>query len=324
MTWMTAALALGCAAAVLPARAQTHAWPDKTVRLIVPAPPASSLDVIARALAERLKERWKQAVVIENKAGAGGMLGMDAVAKAAPDGTTLGVGFNGPIAFAPAMARKMAYDPARDLVPVVLTTIQPNVLAVPASNPAKDFAEFVAGAKKQGSSLSYGSVGIGSSSHLAMELLKATAGFEAVHVPYNGSPPAAASLAAGDTQMLLSTAPALLALVQAGKVRMVAVTSAQRYEGLKDLPTVAEAGYPGFEALAWNGLFAPAGTPAEVVAKVNADVTAVLAEPEVKALLQRQGLAIGAPGNPASFKTFIEAETRKWGAIIRKAGITTD
>lgn len=181
------ALAAGCAFAA--AAAQTG-WPAKPVRIVVPAPAGSSLDIIARTLGERLKDRWKQPVTIDNRAGAGGMLGMDAVSKAAPDGTTLGVGFNGPIAFGPYMYKKMPYQPAKDLLPIVLTTSQPNVLAVNASVPAKTLPEFVAWARQQGDKLSYGSVGNGSSSHLTMELLKAGAGFDAVHVPYAGSPPA--------------------------------------------------------------------------------------------------------------------------------------
>ncbi len=322
-TLARAAALLGLAATTsLPTAAQTS-WPDKPVRVVVPAPPASSLDVIVRTLGDKLKDRWKHPLVVENKAGAGGMLGMDMVAKAAPDGYTLGIGFNGPIAFGPHMVKKMPYDAGKDLLPVVLTTSQPNVLAVQAANPASNFAEFVAWAKKQGNKLSYASVGNGSSSHLSMELLRSVAGFDAVHVPYSGSPPAATSLAAGDTQALLAVAPALLPLVQAGKIKFIAVTSAQRLDGMKDLGTVAEAGYPGFEALAWNGLFAPAGTPPEVVARINADVNAVLADPDVRATFARQGLIIGG-GSTAEFKAFIDSESRKWGAIIKKVGITVE
>ena len=164
---------------------------DKPVRVVVPAPAGSSLDIIVRTLGDKLKDRWRQPVVVDNKPGAGGMLGMDAGRKARADGHTLGIGFNGPIAFGPHMYKKMPYDPAKDLVPVVLTTSQPNVLAVQASNPANTVPEFVAWAKKQAGKLSYGSVGNGSSSHLTMELFKSVAGFDAVHVPYAGSPPAA-------------------------------------------------------------------------------------------------------------------------------------
>ena len=319
MRSLTTAL-LSCAF-VAGAAAQT--WPDRPVRVLVPAPPASSLDVIVRALGERLKERWGQPLVVDNKPGAGGMLGMDVVAKAAPDGYTLGIGFNGPIAFSPFMVKKMPYDPARQLLPIVLTTSQPNVLAVAAANPARTLPEFVAWARTQGDKLSYASVGNGSSSHLTMELFKASAGIDAVHVPYAGSPPAAISLAAGETQALFAVEPALLPLIQGKRIRLIAATSLTRTEGLKDLPTVAESGYPGFEALAWNGLFAPTGTPADVVARINADVNAVLKEPALREQLAHQGLIVGG-GTPGEFKAFIEAEAAKWGAIIRKVGITTD
>jgi tripartite-type tricarboxylate transporter receptor subunit TctC len=297
-------------------------WPSRPVRIVVPAPAGSSLDVIARTLGDKLKDRWGQPVVVENRAGAGGVLGMDLVAKAG-DGHTLGVGFNGPIAFAPHMMRKMPYDPAKDLAPLVLATSQPNVLAVQASNPANTVAEFVAWAKAQGSKLSYGSVGNGSSSHLTMELFKGVARFEAVHVPYAGSPPAATSLAAGDTQALFAVAPALLPLIQAGRVKLIAATSLQRTDAMPDLPTFAESGYPGFEALAWNGLFAPAAMPAATVERINADVNAVLREPAVRELLHKQGLVPGG-GTSAAFKAYIEQESRTWGAIIRRNGITID
>lgn len=315
-----ATLVLACTAAFT---ASAQDWPDKPVRVVVPAPAGSSLDIIVRTLGDKLKDRWKQPLVVENKAGAGGMLGMDLVAKAAPNGLTLGIGFNGPVAFGPYMYKKMPYAPAKDLVPVVLTTSQPNVLAVQASNPANTLPEFVAWAKQQGSKLSYGSVGNGSSSHLSMELLKATAGFEAVHIPYAGSPPAGTSLAAGETQALLTVAPALMPLVQGNRVKLLAVTSAQRIDSMKTLPTVAESGYPGFEALAWNGLFAPAGTPAEIVSRINADVNAVLKDPAVRESFAKQGLVIGG-GTAAEFKAFIDSESRKWGAIIQRVGITID
>jgi tripartite-type tricarboxylate transporter receptor subunit TctC len=315
------ACALGVALAGGIARAQ--AWPDKPVRVVVPAPAGSSLDIIIRTIEPKLVERWKQPLVVENKAGAGGMLGMDVVAKAPADGHTLGIGFNGPIAFGPFMYKKMPYDPAKDLLPIVLTTSQPNVLAVSAANPAKTLPEFIAWAKTQGDRLSYGSVGNGSSSHLSMELFLADTGLKAVHVPYAGSPPAATSLAAGDTQMLFAVAPALLPLVQGGKVKFLAATSLQRAESLKDVPTVAEQGVPGFEALAWNGLFTAASTPAAVVERINADVNAALKDPAVQAAFVKQGLIVGG-GSAAEFKSFIERDSKKWGAIIEKVGIKLD
>ncbi len=303
--------------------ATAQSWPNKPVRVVVPAPAGSSLDIIVRTLGDKLKDRWGQPIVVENKAGAGGMLGMDVVAKAAPDGYTLGIGFNGPVAFGPHMYKKMPYDPAKDLTPIVLTTSQPNVLAVQASNPANTLPEFLAWAKNQGGKLSYGSVGNGSSSHLTMELLKSVSGIDAVHVPYAGSPPAATSLAAGDTQALFTVAPALLPLIQGGRIKLIATTSAQRTDGMKALPTVAESGFAGFEALAWNGLFTAAGTPTDVINRINADVNAAMADPAVREQFAKQGLIMGG-GSAADFRAFIDKEGRTWGAIIKKVGITID
>jgi tripartite-type tricarboxylate transporter receptor subunit TctC len=221
------------------------------------------------------------------------------------------------------MFKKLPYDPVKDLLPIVLTTSQPNVLAVPANHPANNLREFLAWAKLQGNKVSYASVGLGSSSHLSMELLKTTAGFEATHVPFNGSPPAALSVAQGETQALLAVEPALLALVQGGRLKLLAVTSPQRLAARPELPTVAEAGFPGFDALAWNGLFAPMGVSAEIVSRINADVNAALADPAVRQTLAKQGLIIGG-GSAATFKSFIGSESRKWGDIITKAGIKLD
>ncbi|MEJ8850063.1 tripartite tricarboxylate transporter substrate binding protein [Variovorax rhizosphaerae] len=316
----TFALLAGCAFG-LAASAQT--WPTKPVKLVVPAPAGSSLDFIARTLGDKLRERWKQPVLVENKAGAGGMLGMTAVAKAPADGYTLGIGFNGPIAFGPHMYKKMAYDPAKDLLPIVLTSSQPNVLAVAASHPAKTLPEFVTWAKKQGNKINYASVGAGSSSHLTMELFKSTAGFEATHVPFAGSPPAGISVASEETQALFTVAPALLPLIQGGRIRLLAATSLKRTETMKDLPTVAESGYPGFEALAWNGLFTAASTSPDLVRRINADVNEVMKEKGVREAFAKQGLIIGG-GSPDEFKTFIAAESLKWGAIITKVGISID
>lgn len=313
------------AAALLPLAfaASAQDWPTQSVKLVVPAPAGSSLDFIARALGKELSTQWGESVVVENKAGAGGMLGMTAVVKARPDGHTLGIGFNGPIAFGPYMYKQMAYDPAKDLLPIVLTSSQPNVLAVPASNPAKTLPEFVAWAKQQTQGINYGSVGAGSSSHLTMELFRSAAGFDATHIPFAGSPPAGLSLATGETQALFTVAPALLPLVAESRIRLLAVTSAQRMEGMKDIPTVQEAGYAGFESLAWNGVFAPAATPAAVADKINADVNAVMKKAEVRAAFAKQGLVIGG-GTAESFSSFIQAERNKWGPIIKKAGVRVD
>ena len=292
-------------------------WPSQPVRVVVPASPGSSLDVIARILGEKLRPRWNQPVVIEDKAGAGGMLGMNAVARATADGHTLGVGFNGPIAFAPHLYRHMSYDPAKDLLPIVLTTSQPNVLAVAASHPANDVAAFVAWAKQQDGKMLFASVGTGSSSHLTMELFRSVAGFGGTHVPYKGSPEAAMSVVTGETHAIFAVEPALLPFLQSGQLKLLAATGKERAGNLQNLPTVAESGYPDVASLAWNGLFAPAATPAAVVDKINADVNDALADSGVRELLLKQGLVAGG-GTPADFKALVEEESRKWGPLIQR------
>ena len=299
------------------------AWPNRPVKIVVPFAPGGTTDILARAIAPELTKAFGQPFVVENKAGAGGMLGVDVAAKAAPDGHTIAVGFNGPIAFAPFMYRKMPYNPAKDLSPVVMTTLQANVVAVNAALPVKTPQELVALAKQKAGKFNFASIGQGSSSHLTMELLLAEAGAQGTHVPFNGSPPAAMSVAAGETDALVAAAPALLPLARSGKLRLIAVTGRQRMESLKELPTLAESGLPNVESLIWNGLFVAAGTPDAVVQKINADVNAVLADPGVKATLEAQGLSAGG-GSVADFRQVVAQDTRRWGAIIQKIGLKLD
>jgi tripartite-type tricarboxylate transporter receptor subunit TctC len=312
------------ASASLSVAVPTHAqsWPNKPVKIVVPAPAGSSLDIVARLLGDKLKDKWGQQVVVEPKPGAGGMLGVDQAAKAT-DAHTLVIGFPGPTAFAPFLYKKMPYDAVKDIVPIVVTTTQPNVLAVNANLPVKSVQELVAYAKANPGKLSYASVGNGSSSHLAMELLKAEAGFDAVHVPFNGAPPAAQSVAAGDTQVLFAVASGIAPLVQGGKVRQIAVTSLGRFDSLKDLPSINESGVKNFEAIAWNGLFGSSSLPADVVNKINADVNAVLAMDDVKQRLVAAGMAPGG-GTVASFKTMLDADMKKWGGTIKRLGVQLD
>ena len=315
----TALLSLACAGAL----AQTPPWPSKPVRIVVPTGPGSSLDLIARAMSDKLGARWGQPVVVENKPGAGGMLGLDVAAKST-DGHTLAIGFNGPIAFAPFLYRKMPYDPTKDLVPVIMTTSQPNVLAVSVDKvPAKTVAEFVAWAKAQDGKVNYSSLGNGSSAHLTMELFMAEAGFTATHVPFNGSPPAAMAVAQGEADATFMVAPALLPHVRNNKVRLLAVSSAQRPDSLKELPTLADAGWREVESLAWNGYFVPAGTPDAVVQKINADANAVLQDAAVRQALDAQGLTV-VGGSAADFKRAIDADIKRWGPVITKIGLKLD
>jgi tripartite-type tricarboxylate transporter receptor subunit TctC len=322
-TVLTAALAV-CATAWIPQDVHAQGqWPTRPVKIVVPTGPGSSLDLIARALSDKLGARWGQPVVVDNKPGAGGMLGVDAAAKAT-DGHTLAIGFNGPIAFGPFLYRKMPYDPVRDLVPVIMTTSQPNVLAINADKvPARTVREFVDWAKAQGGKVNYSSLGNGSSAHLTMELFMAEAGFQATHIPFNGSPPAALAVAQGEADATFMVAPALLPHVRNHKVRMLAVSSSQRPDSLKELPALAASGYPNVESLAWNGLFMPAGTPEAVVARVNADVQAVLQDAAVRQALESQGLTI-VGGSAADFRRQIDADVRRWGPVIDKLGVKLD
>jgi tripartite-type tricarboxylate transporter receptor subunit TctC len=309
-----------CAA---PACALAQAWPAKPIRFIMTAGPGSSIDVIGRILGDRIKDPLGQAVIVENRVGAGGTIATDAAAKAAPDGYTMVLSFNGPLAFGPHMYSRLPYDPFKDLAPVVITTSQPNLLAVSASLPVKSVKDLLAHVKKNPGKLNYGSVGAGSSSHLTMELLKMNAGLFIVHIPYNGSPPAAASLAAGDTQLLFTVPTALTPLIQAGKVRALAVSGLKRYSVMPDVPTVAESGLPKFEALAWNGVLVPAGTPRPVIDRLNREMNAALNAPDVRQKLNGAGLdPVG--GTPEEFAKLIRSESEKWGPVIVRTGAKVD
>jgi tripartite-type tricarboxylate transporter receptor subunit TctC len=244
------------------------------------------------------------------------------VARAAPDGYAMLLGFNGPLAFAPLLS-KLPYDVAKDLAPVIITSSQPNVLAVSASLPAKTVPELVAWARANPGKVSYASVGNGSSSHLNMELLKSVAGFDALHVPFNGSPPAVMATIQGETQMMFAVMQPLQPQIQAGKLRALAVTTARRFPLLPDLPTIAEAGYPGFEALAWNGVMVPAATPKSIVARLNAEINAILRQPEVVEKMHAAGFdLIG--GSPEDFGNLIRRETEAWAPVIRRLNLRVD
>ncbi|HET9340877.1 MAG TPA: tripartite tricarboxylate transporter substrate binding protein [Casimicrobiaceae bacterium] len=314
-------LALALVAALVTGGAAAQAWPDKPVRILVPAPAGSSLDVLARAIGERLKDKFGQPVIVDNKPAAGGTVATAEVARAAPDGSVMLLGFNGPLATGP-LIQKVPYDVQKDLVPVIVTSSQPNVLAINAELPVKTLAELVAWAKANPGKLNFASVGNGSSSHLNAELLKSMAGIEAVHVPFNGSPPAVLSTVQGETQMIFAVMQPLQAQIQAGKLRALAVTTPKRFPLLPDLPAIAET-YPGFEALAWNGLVVPAGTPAAVVQKINAEVGAILKQPDIVQKMNGFGFDL-VGGTPADFAALIKGEAERWTPVVRKLGIKVD
>ncbi|OWW18172.1 Bug family tripartite tricarboxylate transporter substrate binding protein [Noviherbaspirillum denitrificans] len=302
--------------------AMAEAWPNHPIRLVVAAPGGSSLDVIARTVGDKLKERLGQPIIVENIPGASGTIASGNVVRAAPDGHTLLMSYNGPLAYTQYLTT-LAYDAQKDLVPVIQTSSQPNVLVVAAGLPVKSVAELIAYAKARPGRLNYASVGNGSSSHLTMELFKTMAGVYVVHIPYNGAPPAALSVATGDTQMLFSVPSVVIPHLRSGKVRAIAVTSASRFPLMPDLPTVAESGLPKFESLAWNGIMAPAGTPPDIIQRLNREVDAILKQPDVKARLNNAGLET-AGGSPEQFGALIAREARKWAEIIRRTGAKID
>jgi len=318
---LAVSLVAAFAACALPL-AHGQGWPERPIRFVVAAGPGSSLDTLARAIGERLKERLGQPIVVDNKPAAAGTVAAAEVAKAAPDGYTMLLGFNGPLAFGPLLS-KLPYDVARDLAPVIITSSQPNVLAVNAQLPVRNVQELVAWAKANPGRLAYASVGNGSSSHLNMELLKSLAGFDALHVPFNGSPPAVLATVQGETQAMFAVMQPLQAQIDAGRLRALAVTTARRFSLLPDLPTIAEAGYPGFEALAWNGVMVPARTPKPIIARLNAGINAILTEPEVVQKMNAQGFHL-VGGTPEDFTALIRAETDRWGPLIRRTGIRLD
>ena len=318
------AAAVLAAAVALPVVAQTApqgTWPTQPVRIVVPTGPGSSLDLIVRLMSDKLAARWGQSVVVDNKPGAGGMIGVDLAAKAT-DGHTIAIGFNGPLAYAPYLYAKTPYDPAKDLRAIVMTTSQANVLAINAEMvPAKTVAEFVAWARAQDGRMNYSSLGQGSSAHLTMELFLAEAGLKAVHVPFNGSPPAALAVAQGTADATFMVAPALLPHVQSGKLRMIAISADAKPDSLKDLPSLAEAGYPKVVALAWNGLVGPASLSDAAVARINADVNELLAkDAPLRDAMAKNGLTI-VGGSAAEFRRFIDADVARWGPVITKLGI---
>src|SRR5215472_1912252 len=316
-------LAVLALAAISAGAAFAQAWPNRPIKFVVAAPAGSSIDVLARAIGDKLKAKLGQPVVVDNRPAAGGTVATDLVAKSAPDGYTMLMSFNGPLAFGPHLYSKLPYDPQRDLAAVVITSSQPNVLAVTASLPVKSVKELVDYAKANPGKLSYGSVGNGSSSHLTMELLKSTAGVDIVHVPFNGSPPAVTATVQGETQVMFAVMQPLQGQIQAGKLRALAVTTAKRFPLLPDLPSIAEAGYPGFEALAWNGVLVAVGTPRPIIERLNTEINAILKDPAVKSALNAQGFEL-VGGTPDDFAKLIRSESDKWAPVLRKTGAKID
>ena len=303
--------------------AQAQAWPNRPVRFLVPfAAGAGINDIMARLVGQHLGAGLGQPVVIENRAGSGGIAGTEAAAKAAPDGYTF-LMTNVSLITSAYLYSKLSYDPQKDLVPVTLVATSPLLLVVNPAVPAKSVQEFVAYAKAHPGKLNFGSGGVGSTPHLAVELFKSAAGFDAVHVPYKGGAPALNDLIGGQISFMIENMPGTMPFVKAGKLRALAITSAGRSPLEPALPTMAESGVPGYEVVGWQGLFAVAGTPREIVARLQAEVAKVLRLPEVRERLAGLG-ADGVGSTPEEFAAFVRAEHARWGSVIREKGIRSE
>ena len=319
LTLALLALALFGPTLLGPAQAQAQDFPNKTIRLIVPFPAGGPNDIIARVVGKRMSEILKQTIVIDNRSGQGGVIGTDMVAKAAPDGYTIGIVSAGALAISPSM-EKVAYDPIKDLQPITLVAKVPEMLVVATSVPAHDMKELVALAKAQPGKLNFASSGPGSLPHLAGELFKLTAKIDIVHVPYRGAAPAVNDLLGHQVQMVFLDLPVLLPQIKAGKLRPIAVGTPNRVASAPDVPTTTEVGMPDLQTENWYGMVAPAHTPPQAIATLNKAAIEALKDPDVVAKLSSQG-AILVGDTPQHFRDYIAAETKKWAAVIKAAGV---
>ena len=298
-------------------------FPDRPVKVVAPSTPGDAPDIIARALADKLGAALGQPVVVENRPGAGGVVGSEFVAKAPADGYTLIMGNAGSHGINAALYPKLPYDPVRDFAPVALVATSPNVMVVNPSVPATTIAEFIAYAKANPGKLNYASGGNGSSAHLSAELFKQMAGIEMMHIPYKGASPAIADVIAGNAQVFIGNLPPVLPQIKAGKLRALGVTTLARSAELPDVPTISEAGLPGYETVAWFGVFAPAATPRAVVMRLNGEINRIVATPEFRETLSRLG-TVPAPGTPESYSTRIAADVAKWKRVVADGNIKVD
>jgi tripartite-type tricarboxylate transporter receptor subunit TctC len=310
-------------APLLHAQASLPAFPGKPVTMVVPFAAGQSGDILARLIGESLARLWGQPLIVDNKGGAGGTLGSIAVVRATPDGYTLLLGSSGPTAIAPSLYKKVGYDPNKDFTPIVNVAGVPQVLLVSAGSPHRTVQDLLNAARAQPGKLSYGSGGKGSTAHLTMELFKSMAGIEIEHVPYKGAGPAYPDLVAGRLDAMFDTTPAALALIRAGQIRALGVSTEQRTPSLPDVPTLAQAGIKGFELVAWWGILAPAGLNPALQQRLNQDFRKVLALEEVKRRLEDLGMVVLA-GSSDDFRQFIRSEHEKFAALIRNNNIVVE
>ncbi|MGH8617728.1 MAG: Bug family tripartite tricarboxylate transporter substrate binding protein [Burkholderiales bacterium] len=318
ITLVRAIASFSCVLAITaPAAAQQY--PQKPVRVIVSYAPGGAGDVMARVFGQKLAESWGQQMIVDNRPGANGMIGAAAVARAAPDGYTFLFGYVSEVAINPSLYAKMAYDPAKELVPVAMGGVLPLLLVSNPSLPAKSVRDLLRLAKARPGELTYGSAGYGSPAHLGAEYLKRTAGVDITHVPYKGGAEVVTAILSGQVMVFFSGIPPAIAHVRSGRLRALAVSTAGRVPGLEEVPPVAESGVKGFDMAGWFGYFAPAGTPREVVDKLASGVSAILRQPETGRLFVQQGIVIAEMG-PEKFAPFIQAEAQKYARIIRESG----
>lgn len=305
------------------ATSQAQTYPTRAITLIVPFPAGGTTDILGRFVGQALSAAWNQPVVVENRGGAGGNIGAAAVAKAAPDGYTLLVGTVGTHAINASLYAKMPYDTLKDFAPVTQIASVPNMLVVTPSLPVGSVTELIAYAKANPGKLNMASSGNGTSIHLSGELFKVMTGVDMVHVPYKGSAPALNDLMAGQVQLMFDNMPSALPQVKGGTLKALAVTTATRSPAMPDLPTVAEAGVPGFEASSWFGVFAPAGTPKEIVAKLQTEIARILKSPEMTERLAQQG-AVAVGNTPDEFGAYVQSELVKWAGVVKASGARVD
>ncbi len=328
MKWMRRALVLLCAAGMMHtvARAQSEAslgkYPEKSIRFIVPFPPGAANDLLARAVGQKLSERWGQFVIVDNRGGAGGVLGTTLAAQARPDGYTI-VLVPATHAINVSLYSKPPFDAVKDFAPISLIATGAYMLVVKPTLPARSVKELIAFAKSNPGKLNFGSAGTGNATHLVGELMKRMAGIEMAHVPYKGVNPALTDVMGGQLDMVFGSISATSPQAKAGRVRALAVTSAKRSAAVPDVPSLDEAGVPGFNAVGWWGVLAPAGTPAEIVKKMSNEITAIVGEAEMRNWLQRQGFE-PAGGSSQQFAQFIRNEIIKWGNIVKASGARLD
>ena len=319
----TMKLLAGAVLAFATAAAAAQSWPSKPIRFVSPFAPGGGADITARAIATKLTPALAQQVLVDNRGGAGGMVGVEIAAHAPADGYTIVMGTIGNIAIAPSLYNKMPYDPAKDLSPVSQVANALNVLVVHPSVPAKTVKEFIAFAKAHPTDLNYGSSGAGATDHLAGELFNTMTGVKMAHVPYKGGAPAMLDLIGGQVQLVFSTMSTAIGAIQAGRVRALAMTGNQRFERMPELPTMAEAGLKGFVVNNWYGLFVPAGTPKDVIARLNAEAVKILAMPDVKKQLLDSGI-VATSSTPEGFTSYIQIETKRWAKVIKDGNIKPD